>query len=160
MAFAPIGAGENGVDQIAHCINLGQLRFGDFAAELLFEGGEQFNALHGVESKIEFEIVAGANGFERVACRFPHDGQSALYIFALQPQFLVVGERLLGTYVRVAATTLFQLANFLFDLEALELAGGGAGQVILPDVVTSKTLGGSDLVGERFNLEADSFFCS
>ena len=50
-----------------------------------------------------------------------------------------------------------QLSNPLFNLEALELARGGARQILLPDVITAQPFGGRDLVGERFNIEADRF---
>src|ERR1039458_8722621 len=88
LALAASVAGSNGVDQIAHGIDFGQLRLRHFAAELLLNRGQQFDTLHGVESEIEFEIMGGANRVGSIACEFPrrlpYYCQCALYIFLLQ----------------------------------------------------------------------------
>ncbi len=91
LALAPPRARKNGIDQVAHRINLRQLRLGHFAAQLLLECGQQFNALHGVESQIKLQIVSGMNRVELAARGLPHDGEGALHIIPLQPQLVVGG---------------------------------------------------------------------
>ena len=51
---------QNGIDQIAHRIDLRELRLFDVPAQLFFDVAEQLDALHGVEPKIEFQIVSWA----------------------------------------------------------------------------------------------------
>ena len=60
LGLRPAGrALQDGVNQVANGINLRQLRFFDIAAQFLFQAAEQFDALHGVESEIEFQVVGG-----------------------------------------------------------------------------------------------------
>ena len=49
-------------------------------------------------------------------------------------------------------------AHPLFDFEALQLAGGGAGQVVLPDFVVADALGRGHLLRQSFDVEANDFF--
>src|SRR6266478_5152647 len=48
-------------------------------------------------------------------------------------------------------------AYALLDLEAFQLAGGGAGQIFLPDFVIPDALGRSDLLGDALDVETDHF---
>ena len=49
-------------------------------------------------------------------------------------------------------------AHALLDLEALQLAGGGARQVFLPDFVIADALGRGELLRQPLDIEADDFF--
>ncbi len=106
FAFAPAGACKNGVDQVAHRINFSQLRLGHIAAQLLLEFGQQFNPLHGIESQIEFEVVGRADHVKLIAGSFAHNSEGTLYVIALQPRLLFVGERLLGSDFRITVAAL------------------------------------------------------
>ena len=66
--FVPSGGGalvlgaamcEDGINEVAHGVDLGGDGVRDVGAYLLVERDEQFDALHGVEAEIEFEVVAG-----------------------------------------------------------------------------------------------------
>src|SRR5882724_11706420 len=48
-------------------------------------------------------------------------------------------------------------AHPLFQFEAFELAGGGAGQRVLPDFVAANALGGRNLGRDALNIEANDF---
>src|SRR5439155_19304791 len=48
-------------------------------------------------------------------------------------------------------------ADTLFNLKALELTGGGARQIVLPDFIAADALGGGELRGQSLDIKANDF---
>src|SRR5579864_5395726 len=65
---------ENGVDQIANGIDFGELCLLNIAAEFVFDPTEKLDALHGVETEVEFQIHGGPQARRTVACGFTDNG--------------------------------------------------------------------------------------
>ena len=53
------GTFDDGIKQIAHRVDFGELRLFDVSSHLFFDLAEQFDALHGIEPQVEFQIVRG-----------------------------------------------------------------------------------------------------
>ena len=116
---------------------------------------EQLDPLHRIETKIEFEIVAWMHSRGGILCRRPDDANSPLNIGLRHPVAFFVrqfaGKLLLG----VARAAGLHLANLRLNLEAAQLARGGARQVLLPDVVAQDALGGRQVRRDVFHVVAD-----
>ncbi len=52
------------IDQVADGVDSAQLRFFDVAAEFFFKLAEHFDALHRIESEIEFQVERGPHAWE------------------------------------------------------------------------------------------------
>ncbi len=82
---------QDSIDQIAHRVDLGQLRLFNVASKFFFEAAEQFDALHGVEAEIEIQIESGPQSRRGRARCFTNDLQSALHVRLIEPCGLVRG---------------------------------------------------------------------
>ena len=86
-------------------------------------------------------IVGGAE-----CARFSHDLQAALDIRLLEPCGLVVSKRLFRRQFGIVSQFPRLICLYaLLDLEALDLARRGAGQIVLPDFVAADALCRRDL---------------
>src|ERR1700736_956988 len=104
--------------------------------------------------------MAGSDGRRRRSGRFAHNLECALNRWSLEPLVFVTRERLFQGYVGISAVTLRLLCtNTLLNFKTLQLAGGRAGQIVLPYLVTADALGRSNLRRKSFDVEANDFFC-
>jgi hypothetical protein len=123
------------------------------------ERGEEFDALHGIESEIEFETVGGVDGFLQAgADGFGDDGQGGLHAGRGEPLAVFFGKGPLGDgdlALISGACAFVEGAEFAVDLVAAQFAGGGAGKILLPDVIGEDSLGGRESGGDALDVVAD-----
>ncbi len=156
-SLQPSGRGplarNDGVDQFADGIDLRDHVGVGLGLQRVLEGDHQFHALHGIETQLKFKIVTGVDRLG-VLGGCLDDGDSLLdygiceplrFFLRQRPLFMAHGPgRLLGLHLPL-------------DLVALQLAGGGARQLRLPDLVTEDALTRCHLGGEAFDVKADHF---
>src|SRR5688572_16240122 len=144
------------LDQFAHGVDLGYGVFVHVGAELVFERDQQLDAFHGIETEVEFEVVARPQVILVLLGGRADDGERAHSIGMLHP--LGIGGRDFGALTGAGGhLARLALSDAALDLVALELARGGAGQLRLPDVITQNAFGARKLCGKRLDVEADDF---
>ena len=68
-----------------HSVDLSQIRFRHLAAQFFLKAYQQLNALHGIQSEVEFETCIRHNRRDVSLASLANDGQHAFHIRLLQP---------------------------------------------------------------------------
>ena len=145
------GVRDDRINEIAHGVDLRRDGIWDAGAHLLVERDEKLDALHGVESEIQFEVVGG---MRRVFLELGGglDDSQRLATAGCCIHSVSSGVSWRGRAGR--GLRAFAALHALLDFEALDLAGAGAGQIVLPDFVAQDALGGRHLRRQSFDFEA------